>query len=54
MEISWTDHVKNEEVLHNQGGEEYLTYRKRKQAKGIGHILRMNCLLQHITEERWK
>jgi hypothetical protein len=25
-----TDHVKNEEVLHNQGGEEYPTYNEKE------------------------
>ena len=28
--ISWTDRVKNEKVLHSQGGEEYHTYSKKK------------------------
>ena len=30
MEISWTDHVKNEEVLHKQGGVEYPKYNKKE------------------------
>jgi hypothetical protein len=25
---SWTDRARNEEVLHSQGGEEYLAYSK--------------------------
>jgi hypothetical protein len=29
--ISWTDRVRNEEVLHSQGGEEYPTYNKKKE-----------------------
>ena len=31
MESRWTDHVKNEEVLHNQEGEEYLHILTRKE-----------------------
>jgi hypothetical protein len=31
MEISWTDHVKNEEVLHIRGGEEYPIYNNKKE-----------------------
>jgi hypothetical protein len=30
MEISWTDRVRKEEVLHSQGGEEYPKYNKNK------------------------
>jgi len=29
--ISWTDRVKNEEILQSQGGKERLTYNKRKE-----------------------
>jgi hypothetical protein len=28
--ISWTDRVRNEEILQSQGGEEYPTYNKKK------------------------
>jgi hypothetical protein len=31
MEIRRTDHVRNEEVLHGQGGKEYPTYKKKKE-----------------------
>jgi hypothetical protein len=45
-----TDRVRNEEVLlKSQGAEEY----KRK-ANWIGHILRRNCLLQKVIEEKIK
>jgi hypothetical protein len=51
--ISWTDHVRNEEVL--LGGKEQRNIlheiRKRK-ANWIGHILRRNCLLQRFIEGR--
>jgi hypothetical protein len=29
--ISWTDHVRNEEVLQSPGGKEYPTYNKKKE-----------------------
>ena len=49
--ISWTDHVRNEEVL-NRVKRERITLRtiKRRKANWIGHILRMNCLLKHDIE----
>jgi hypothetical protein len=44
MEISWTDHVRNEEVLLRVNEQRYILHeiRKRK-ANWIGHILRRNC-----------
>ena len=44
--ISWTDHVRNEEVLLRIRGQRNILHeiRKRK-ANWIGHILRRNCLL---------
>ena len=44
---SWTDRVRNEEVLLTVNEKRYILYdiRKRK-ANWIGHILRRNCLLQ--------
>ena len=50
MEISWTDRMKREGVLHSQGGEEYPTYNKKRKANWIGHILHKNCLLKHVIE----
>ena len=49
--ISWTDHVRNEEVLLRVKEQRNILHeiRKRK-ANSIGHILRRNCLLQRITE----
>jgi hypothetical protein len=49
--ISWTDHVRNEEVLLGVKEQRNILYeiRKRK-ANWIGHILRRNCLLQRVTE----
>jgi hypothetical protein len=43
--------VRNEEVLLRVKGQRNILHeiRKRK-AKWIGHILRRNCLQQHVTE----
>jgi len=51
--ISWTDHVRNEEVLLTVKEQRNILHeiRKRK-ANWIGHILRRNCLLQRVTEEK--
>ena len=47
--ISWTDHVRNEEVLHTVKKERNILYTiKRRKANWIGHILCRNCLLKHI------
>ena len=49
--ISWTDHVRNEEVLLRINKQRNILHeiRKRK-ANWIGHILRRNCLLQQVIE----
>ena len=51
MEISWTNHVRNEEVLLRVSQQRNILHeiRKRK-ANWIGHILRRNCLLKQVTE----
>jgi len=53
--ISWTDHVRNEEVLLRvkEQGNILHEIRKRK-ANWIGHILRRNCLLQRVIEGKIK
>ena len=45
--ISWTDRVRNEEVLHRAKGERSIihTVTGRKD-NWIGHSLRENCLLK--------
>ena len=55
MEISCTDHVRNEKVLLrvNEGRNILHEIRKRK-ANWIGHILRRNCLLQQVIEGKIK
>ena len=37
-------------ITRNQKGEEYPTCDKKRKANWIGHILRMNYLLKHVTE----
>jgi hypothetical protein len=48
-EISWTNRVKNEEVLHRMKEERDVHPTvKRKKAIRIGHVLRTNSLLTHV------
>ena len=51
--ISWTDHVRNEEVLLRVNEQRNILHaiRKRK-TNWIGHILRRNCLLQRVIERK--
>jgi len=53
--ISWTDHVRNEDVLLRVKEQRNILHeiRKRK-ANWIGHILRTNCLLQRVIEGKIK
>ena len=47
--ISWTDHVRNEEVLLRVNEQRNILHEVRKRkANWIGHILRRNCLLQQV------
>jgi len=49
--ISWTDRVKNEEVLHRVNKYRNIIQTiKRRNVSWIGHILRRNCLLKHVIE----
>jgi hypothetical protein len=49
--ISWTDHVRNEDVLLRVKEQRNILHEIRKwKATWIGHILRQNCLLQRVTE----
>jgi hypothetical protein len=49
--ISWTDRVRNEEVLHRVNEDRIILHTiKRRKAKWIGHILCRNCLLKHVIE----
>jgi hypothetical protein len=49
--ISWTDHLRNKNVLLRVKKQRNIVHeiRKRK-ANWIGHILRRNCILQRFTE----
>ena len=53
--ISWTDHVRNEELLLRVNEQRNVLYeiRKRK-ANWIGHILLRNCLLKQVIEGKIK
>ena len=53
--ISWTDRVRNEEVLHRVIEERnvLLTVKSRK-ANWIGNVLRRNCLLKYVSEGKIK
>jgi hypothetical protein len=49
--ISWTDSVKNGEVLHRVKEEtNIMGSRKRRKANWIGHVLLRNCLLKYVVE----
>jgi hypothetical protein len=49
--ISWTDRVRNGEVLRQVKDERDVLHAiKRKNAAWIGHIWRRNCLLKHAIE----
>ena len=49
--ISWTDHVRSEEVLLRvQEQRDILHEVRKRKANWTGHILRRNCLLQRVTE----
>jgi hypothetical protein len=49
--MSWTDHVRNEEVLQRVKEEGNILHTvKRRKATWIGNILRRNCRLKHVIE----
>jgi hypothetical protein len=49
--ISWTDDVRNKEVLLRVKEQRNILHEIRKlKANWIGHILRRNCLLQWVIE----
>jgi hypothetical protein len=49
--ISWTDHVRNEDVLLRVKKQRNILHKIRKRkANWIGHILCRNCLLQWVIE----
>jgi len=53
--ISWTDHVRNEEVLLRVKEQRNILREISKwKANWFGHILRRNCLLQQVIEGKIK
>ena len=49
--ISWTDRVRNEEVLLRVNERRNILHEIRKRKTNwIGHILRRNCLLKQVIE----
>jgi len=53
--ISWTEHVRNEEVLLGVKEQRNILHEiNKRKANWIGHILRRNCLLQRVIEGKIK
>jgi hypothetical protein len=50
LEISWTDHVRNEVLLRVKVRRNILHEIRKRKANWIGYILRRNCLLQRVTK----
>jgi hypothetical protein len=49
--LSWTDSLRNAEVLHRVKEEKSSLHTlKRRKANWIGHILRRNCFLKYMIE----
>jgi hypothetical protein len=53
--ISWTDHVRNEELLLRVKKQRNILHEiSKRKANWIGHILHRNCLLQWVIEGKIK
>jgi hypothetical protein len=53
--VSWTDHVRNKEVLLRVKKHRNILHEISKwKANWIGHILRRNCLLQWVIDGKNK
>ena len=53
--ISWTEHVRNEEVLLRVKEQRNILQEiSKRKANWIGHILRRNCLLQRFIDGKIK
>ena len=50
--LTWTDHVRNEEVLHRVKEKNIPHTIKRSKTNWIGHILRRNCLSRRNRNDR--
>jgi hypothetical protein len=49
---SWTDHVRNEVLLRVKEQRIILQEIRKRKANWISHVLRRNCLLQRVIEDR--
>jgi hypothetical protein len=55
MEISVTDHVRNEEVLLSVKEQRNILHEiSKRKVNWTGHILRRNCLLRQVIEGKIK
>jgi hypothetical protein len=54
VEISWTDHVRNEVLLGVKEQRNIIDEIRKRKANWIGHILPRNCLLQRVIEGKIK
>jgi hypothetical protein len=53
--ISWTDHVRKEDVLLRVKEQKNILHEiSKRKGNWIRHILRRNCLLQRVIEEKIK
>ena len=53
--VSWTDHVRNEEVLLRVNEQRNILHEiSKRKANWIGHILHRNCLLKQVIEGKIK
>jgi hypothetical protein len=53
--ISWTDHVRNEEVSLGAKEQRNILHEiSKRKANWIGHILCTNCLLRQVIEGKIK
>ena len=53
--ISWTDHVRNEEVLIRVNELRNILHEiGKRRANWFGHILRRNCLLKQVIDGKIK
>jgi len=53
--ISWTDHVRNEELLLRVNEQRNILHEiSKRKANWIGQLLRRNCLLQRVIEGKIK
>jgi len=53
--ISWTDHVRNEEVLFRVNEQRNILHEIRKRKTNlVGHTLHRNCLLKRVIEGKIK